>query len=115
MLACLTGVGEEIGTPLTKATAPEVAVHGTYLRCLETILTEGLSRMGRHHVHLARGLLGENGVVSGMRRNTEVYVWVNVHAAMDSGIRFFESENGVILCEGFDGLRAFSVVFIACT
>jgi hypothetical protein len=52
----------------------------------------------------ARGLLGEKGVVSGMRTNTEVYVWVNVHAAMDSGIRFFESENGVLLCEGFDGL-----------
>ena len=54
----------------------------------------------------ARGLLGEHGVVSGMRKNTEVYVWVNVHAAMDSGIAFFESENGVILCHGFDGLLA---------
>ena len=28
---------------------------------------------------------------------------VNVHAAMDSGMRFFESANGVLLCEGFDG------------
>ena len=48
-----------------------------------------------------------------MRKNTEVYVWVNVHAAMDSGIRFFESGNGVLLCEGFDGLLSptfFSVV-----
>ena len=107
------GVGEEIGTLLTRATAPAVAVHGTFHRDLDKILQEGLSRMGRHHVHLARGLLGERGVVSGMRKNTEVYVWVNVHAAMDSGIRFFESENGVILCEGFDGLLApsfFSVV-----
>ena len=54
-----------------------------------------------------------SGVVSGMRKTTEVYVWVHVHAAMDSGIRFFESENGVLLCEGFDGVLAptfFSVV-----
>ena len=99
----MAGVGEEMGEVLTRAKAPRVAVHGTYLRNLDTILSEGLSKMGRHHVHLASGLLGEPGVVSGMRKNTEVYVWVNVHAAMDSGIRFFETSNGVILCEGIDG------------
>lgn len=143
----MKGVGEDIGVPLDRKTAPEFAVHGTYLRFLDTILNEviarahipylatscllslsfncfslsarpppfllalpahprwqGLSRMGRHHVHLARGLLGEAGVVSGMRLNTEVYVWVAVHKAMDSGIRFYETSNGVILCEGFNGL-----------
>ena len=46
------GVGEEIGTPLTKSKAPKLAVHGTYLKHLDTILSQGLSRMGRHHVHL---------------------------------------------------------------
>ena len=81
----IAGVGEEIGTPLTKATAPHVAVHGTYLRHLDTILTEGLGRMQRHHVHLARGLLGEPGIVSGMRWNTEVYVWVRATPRPSSG------------------------------
>ena len=109
----MAGVGEAIGTPLDKTTAPEFAVHGTYLKNLDTILSDGLSKMGRHHVHLARGLLGETGVVSGMRHNTQVYVWVAVHVAMDSGIRFFETSNGVILCEGFNGVLSpqfFSVV-----
>ena len=61
----MAGVGEVIGTPLSKADAPRLAVHGTVLANLGSILTDGLSRMGRHHVHLARGLLGEMGVVSG--------------------------------------------------
>ena len=30
----MRGVGMAIGTPLTKTTAPRLAVHGTFLRCL---------------------------------------------------------------------------------
>ena len=59
--------------------------------------------MGRHHVHLAKGLLGEEGVVSGMRRDAEVFVWVNVHEAINDGLTFYESVNGVILCGGRNG------------
>ena len=63
----------------------------------------GLSSMGRHHVHLAKGLLGEKGVVSGMRRSAELFIWVNVHEAIRGGLVFYESANGVILCSGRDG------------
>ena len=60
----MVGVAEEVGVPLTAKTAPPLAVHGSYLVHLGSILSEGLRRMNRHHIHLATGLPGERGVVS---------------------------------------------------
>ena len=37
-----------------------------------------------------------------MRRDCEVFIWVHVHRALSEGYTFFESENGVILCDGKD-------------
>ena len=47
---------------LTAATAPLVALHGTYHRAWPLIRTGGLSKMSRQHVHMARALPGESGV-----------------------------------------------------
>lgn len=44
---------------------PAEAVHGSYLRNWSSIQQEGLSRMKRTHIHLALGLPGEEGVISG--------------------------------------------------
>ena len=91
-------------TELTLATAPPLALHGTYQRSWETIRTMGLSKMGRQHVHMARDLPGESGVISGMRASCQVLVYVDVHAAIQAGMRFFESANGVLLTDGFGGV-----------
>eukprot|EP00964_Phaeocystis_antarctica_P009105 scaffold4935_cov67-Phaeocystis_antarctica.AAC.8 len=99
----MPGVGEKQGEPLTFETAPEVAVHGSYVKHVQAILEQGLSRMSRHHTHLAKGLLGEKGVISGMRPNAELFIWVNVHEAIKGGLTFYESANGVILCSGLNG------------
>ena len=99
----MAGIADVIGELLTLEAAPLVAVHGSYLESLERILSNGLNRMSRHHVHLAKGLLGEAGVISGMRRNAELFIWVNVRDAIRDGLRFFESANGVILGDGRDG------------
>lgn len=42
-----------------------VCVHGTYKRNLESILTSGLKRMKRLHVHFSRGLPTDGEVISG--------------------------------------------------
>ena len=99
----MPGVGVRQGEPLTLETAPKMAVHGSYVEHAHAILEQGLSRMGRHHVHLAKGLPDEKGVVSGMRRDADVFVWVKVHEAIKGGLTFYESANGVILCDGRDG------------
>uniref|UniRef100_A0A8D1YVZ7 tRNA phosphotransferase 1 n=1 Tax=Sus scrofa TaxID=9823 RepID=A0A8D1YVZ7_PIG len=52
-------------------------VHGTFWRHWPSILLKGLSRQGRTHIHLAPGLPGDPGVISGMRPNCEVAVFIN--------------------------------------
>ena len=70
---------------MDKVAAVQFAVHGTYTTALEGadgILAKGLSCMGRRHIHLAKGLLGEKGVISGMRRDCSAYIWIDVHRAI---------------------------------
>ncbi|XP_028272305.1 tRNA 2'-phosphotransferase 1 [Parambassis ranga] len=79
---------------------PAEAVHGSYLRNWSSIQQQGLSRMKRTHIHLAPGLPGEDGVISGMRRDCDLAVFIDVPKALAEGIEFFWSENGVLLTAG---------------
>ncbi len=91
----------------------------------------GLKKMGRQHIHFATGLpkaskAGGPGsgfntvtdeptdsipednsaepaqkVISGMRKNAVVMVWVDVRRSMqEGGLKWWKSENGVVLTEG---------------
>lgn len=75
-------------------------VHGTYFLAWEEILScGGLSRMARNHIHFAPRPPGE-GVVSGLRSDAEVAVFICIASAMAAGIDFFRSANDVILTRG---------------
>jgi len=88
---------EEIKTP---EEAP-VAIHGTSHEAWKLISVEGLSRMRRNHIHLAAGLPGADGVISGMRKGSEVLIHIDVeNATSQGGLKFFRSVNGVILTPG---------------
>ncbi|MBN3304695.1 TRPT1 phosphotransferase, partial [Amia calva] len=88
-------------TPVTPGPgAPPSAVHGTFLRHWASIRARGLSRMARTHIHLAPGLPGKEGVISGMRRDCELAIFIDVQKALGDGISFFWSENGVLLTPG---------------
>ncbi|PFH50998.1 hypothetical protein AMATHDRAFT_143591 [Amanita thiersii Skay4041] len=76
-----------------------IAVHGTTLGSWQSIATQGLSRMKRNHIHLAQGLPGEN-VTSGMRKLSQVFIYINIEKAIEAGIKFYLSENGVVLSTG---------------
>ncbi|XP_076015643.1 tRNA 2'-phosphotransferase 1 isoform X2 [Genypterus blacodes] len=82
------------------ADLPAEAVHGSYLRNWTSIQQQGLSRMKRTHIHLAVGLPGQDGVISGMRRDCDLAVFIDVPKALADGIEFFWSENGVLLTPG---------------
>ncbi|KAL2805764.1 tRNA 2'-phosphotransferase 1 isoform 6 [Daubentonia madagascariensis] len=56
---------------------PLMLVHGTFWKHWPSILLKGLSCRGRTHIHLAPGLPGDPGVISGMRPNCEVAVFIN--------------------------------------
>ncbi|KAL1846550.1 tRNA 2'-phosphotransferase [Paecilomyces lecythidis] len=111
--------------PETAKALPDTVVHGTYHAAWPAILASGgLRCMSRNHVHFATGpslesimpegrdgqvkLLDsrkdlQNGhVISGMRRDAQVLIYINLKKALEAGCPFWRSENGVILSEGMD-------------
>ena len=76
------------------------AFHGSYKKNLESFKKEGVKRMNRFHIHIAKSLDAE----SGKRDSANLIVYVNMERAMIDGIKFYESINGVILTEGIDGI-----------
>jgi len=85
--------------PILSAADIPMAVHGTSRTAWESISIQGLSRMTRNHIHLAQGV-PEDGVISGMRKSSQVLIYIDVQKALDAGIPFSLSENGVVLTEG---------------
>lgn len=99
---------------------PDTVVHGTFHGAWPLILRSGgLRTMGRHHVHFATGpslesvlaaqdakserkgeTKPESQVISGMRRDAQVLVYLDIRKALAAGYPFWRSENGVILSEG---------------
>lgn len=87
--------------PLTSVDQfPAAVVHGTSRKAWSAIKTTGLSKMNRLHIHMAGGRLGDDGVISGMRANAEVFIYIDVKKALDAGISFSKSANNVILSAG---------------
>lgn len=87
--------------PLTQVESfPRNIVHGTSRKAWTKIKESGLSKMNRLHIHMAGGLLGDEGVTSGMRASSEVFIYVDAKKAVDAGIPFFKSSNNVILSPG---------------
>ncbi|PNT07569.1 hypothetical protein POPTR_013G094500v4 [Populus trichocarpa] len=80
-----------------------VCVHGTYKKNLDSILESGLKRMQRLHVHFSSGLPTDVEVISGMRRDVNVLIFLDVRKALEEGMKLYISDNRVILTEGFDG------------
>ncbi|KAI9027841.1 phosphotransferase KptA/Tpt1 [Hyaloraphidium curvatum] len=79
-----------------------VVIHGTYQKHWSSISKSGLSRMSRNHIHCASGMLGEDGVISGMRGSCNLFIHIDAARAMQAGLRFYRSANGVILTPGND-------------
>ncbi|KAL5859899.1 hypothetical protein ACOSQ4_001195 [Xanthoceras sorbifolium] len=94
---------ESLLKPIFSAEEVTVCVHGTYKKYLESILESGLKRMKRLHVHFSRGLPTDGEVISGMRRDVNILIFLDVRKALEDGMKLYISENKVILTEGFDG------------
>jgi 2'-phosphotransferase len=116
-------------SPLTASAAagelPHIVVHGTTRRAWPLIVAAGgLKPMTRNHIHFATGLPsgfrplddGDGGdaaaataadgteagapVISGMRNSSTVLIFIDLAKALDTGLTFWKSENGVVLCDG---------------
>ncbi|KAF9956542.1 hypothetical protein BGZ65_002623, partial [Modicella reniformis] len=81
--------GHSIGTiaalgyeEITDSTQVAIAVHGTMFSKWHLIKVTGLSKMNRNHIHMAIGLPGDEGVVSGMRNAANLYIYVDTAKAL---------------------------------
>ncbi|GAN03051.1 RNA 2'-phosphotransferase, Tpt1 / KptA family protein [Mucor ambiguus] len=92
---------EEITGPLDTP-----VIHGTTLQAWGLIKQQGLSKMGRNHIHFAVGLPNDPNVKSGIRKSSQVFIYIDVEKARQDGIVFYRSKNNVILSEGIQGIIA---------
>ena len=107
---------------LTRLTPFDIflAVHGSYYKAWRKILKLGLSRMTRKMIHFAGGLPGETCMISGrpvivssgMRRDAEIHVWIDLALAIRAGVLFYISRNNVILTPGSDGTGILQMFYV---
>ena len=92
---------ESLLSPLDEESAAEFAtiIHGTFRHSLPSILRQGLSRMRRQHIHFCTSLAQHSGI-SGLRARANILISVNAVKAIQDGIPFFLSQNGVVLTPG---------------
>jgi 2'-phosphotransferase len=89
---------------------PENCVHGTYLKYLDSICSEGLLAGGgqghksRNHVHFQSFAPWDGRRKPGMKSDCEIAIWVDVKRAIRDGVPFFKSTNGYILSPGDNGI-----------
>lgn len=75
-------------------------VHGTTDKVWPAIESEGLKKMNRTHIHF----ISRPDAKSGYRKKSNVLVHIDMERAMRDGIRFYRSENDVVLSAGIDGV-----------
>ncbi|PLB45670.1 hypothetical protein P170DRAFT_439405 [Aspergillus steynii IBT 23096] len=99
-----------------KSKLPKTVVHGTFHGAWPAILKSGgLRSMNRNQVHFATGPTldtvlsaqpegqaqsNEPQVISGMRRDAQILIYINIEKALAAGCPFWRSENDVILSGG---------------
>lgn len=110
MIRANQGHSEEIGSKLDptemfeEILIPCRCIHGTTNDAYKKILTTGLNKMTRAYIHFAEYELGDARLKSGMRWSSDVSIHIDMKMAMDDGIKFFRSENDVILTTGINGV-----------
>jgi 2'-phosphotransferase len=85
---------EEITEPIVPC------FHGTYQSCIDSIQKNGLSIMSRGYIHFTNDLHAKSGI----RHDVNILVYINMKKAMENKIKFYKSENNVILSSGINGI-----------
>ncbi|WP_295616457.1 RNA 2'-phosphotransferase [Chamaesiphon sp. GL140_3_metabinner_50] len=91
------GHSVDIDLQLTSQTPPAMLYHGTHVKAVDAILTAGLQKMSRHHVHLTTDL--HMAAKVGGRRGESVIFTVDGMAMVADGYSFYCTENDVWLVD----------------
>jgi putative RNA 2'-phosphotransferase len=97
MIRANQGHSVTVDLALAPATPPDLLYHGTVEKFLPSILSQGLIKGERHHVHLSATVATAEKV--GARRGVPVILVVAAARMHADGYRFFQSDNGVWLTE----------------
>jgi putative RNA 2'-phosphotransferase len=76
---------------------PDYLYHGTATKNLSSILTNGLQKQNRHHVHLS--VEKETAINVGSRHGNPVVLIIKSKEMHEKGIKFYLSDNGVWLVD----------------
>ncbi|MFT5468696.1 MAG: putative RNA 2'-phosphotransferase [Verrucomicrobiales bacterium] len=91
------GHSVEIDLELEPQTPPDLLLHGTAERNLESIFESGLKPGSRQHVHLSSDEITAAKV--GSRHGKSVVLKIDAAAMLKAAHKFFHSKNGVWLTE----------------
>lgn len=97
MIRASQGHSVSVDLELPAATPPEFLYHGTVARSLPAIRAQGLSRMGRNHVHLSPD--PETARAVGRRRGAPCVLRIAALAMHRDGHVLHRADNGVWLTE----------------
>ena len=100
MIRASQGHSIEIDLALIPAEPPEFLYHGTGEKNVEIILTEGIRKMKRQHVHLSGDKTTATNV--GARHGKPVVLTIRSGDMRKHGILFYLSANGVWLTDFID-------------
>jgi putative RNA 2'-phosphotransferase len=87
----------EVDLGLAPCAPPAVLYHGTASRFLDAILTEGLAKRERHHVHLSENTA--TALAVGQRYGAPVLLAIDADRMARDGRLFFRTANNVWLTE----------------
>lgn len=87
----------KVNLELKEKTPPKYLYHGTVERFLKDIMSQGLKKMKRQHVHLSGDL--ETAHKVGNRRGKAIILRIDAERMNKAGHKFFISENGVWLID----------------
>lgn len=96
-IRCNQGHSIPVDLELTPVQPPVVLYHGTATRFLDSILSSGLTKQKRTHVHLTRDIAIAHSV--GSRYGEPVVLTVDSYKMYGDGYDFYCSENGVWLTD----------------
>lgn len=97
LVRCRQGHSFEVQLELDPVQPPEKLFHGTASRFMPSILSEGLTRQARHHVHLTPDRSIAAAV--GARYGSLVILEIASGGMFRDGYRFFQTTNGVWLTD----------------
>jgi putative RNA 2'-phosphotransferase len=91
------GHSTAVDLQLEKRQPPAILYHGTVDRFLASIMSQGLKKGQRHHVHLSKDV--ETARKVGSRRGNPVVLQVDAGGMHEQGHVFYVSANGVWLTD----------------